>query len=451
MHSANLTTNGLKGIITLIFAGFIFSSSQAQDNSPYSRYGIGDIAPNRNVVSKGMGGIVAAYNDYQSINLNNPASLGFLTTTVFELGGEITRRTLKSNTSPSKYTSTNTYFNYLQVGFPIASKKMQQKGNFWGVSFGLRPLSQINYKIETNQRLTGIDSINTIYEGTGGLNQANLSTGIKFGNLSLGVTGGYTFGNKDYSTQLNFINDTIRYYASNSSAQTRITGFFTNIGAQYDIKLDSGKSIIRLGAYANLQQNLKAKRDNLDETVTFDDAGAITTIDTVQYKSNFAGNITLPTTFGAGFTFINHHLLLGADIEFTKWKTYKFYGTADPFVQNTWMLRVGGQYYPAKLNTSPDKYWSFVKYRAGFYYGPDYIDLGTSRNAYGVTLGAGLPLTALKRNSYAYYRDGVVTLNAGLDLGVRGDKNAASLRENVARFSVGISMNASWFQRRKYD
>ncbi|MEO5943507.1 MAG: hypothetical protein ABIP30_10700 [Ferruginibacter sp.] len=449
MHSANLTTARLKRISIFVFALFIYSFSQAQDNSPYSRYGLGDLSPNMNGTTRGMGGITAGYSDYQSINMNNPASLGYISSTVFDLGGEVSRRTLKSNTSPLKYTSTNVYFSYLQIGFPIGSKKMQQKGINWGASFGLRPLTQINYKIATNQRLPGIDSLNTLYQGTGGLNQANVSTGIKIHNLSLGVSGGYTFGNKDFSTALNFVNDTIQYQKSISSAQTRITGFFLTVGGQYDIKIKKGN--LRLGAYANLQQNLKARQDNISKTVQYDDNGAAFSIDTVDYKSDYAGTVKIPATYTGGFTYSNRHWVIGADFSTTNWSSYRYYNSTDANVQNAWTVRAGAQYFPAKDNTPASKYWSFVKYRAGAYYGPDYIKLDKSRPAYGVTFGAGLPLTALQRNSYSYYRDGLATLNLGLDLGIRGDKNTQSLRENVARFTVGLSLNAGWFQKRKYD
>ena len=444
MHLANLTTARLKRIATLIFTIFLYSISHAQENSPYSRYGMGDLVPNRNVVSRGMGGIAAGYSDFQSINLSNPASLGSVTTTIFDLGGEVSRRTLKSNISPDKFTSTNVFISYLQLGFPIASKKMQQKGNYWGVSFGLRPFSQINYKIEKNERLAGIDSLHTIYEGTGGLNQANISTGIKIKDLSLGISGGYSFGSKDYSSLLNFVNDSVIYYKSNSAAKTRITGLFVNVGAQYDIKIKKG--LLRLGAYANLKQNLKAKRDNLNETISYDANGGIIAIDTVDFKSNVSGKINIPATYSAGFTYLSKHWIYGADVDITNWDTYTYYGVKDA-VQNTWTVRVGGQFYPATEGTPANKYWSFVKYRAGIFYGPDYIKLDRTRPNYGVTFGAGLPLTSFQRLRFGEF----VTLNTGVEIGARGDKNSRSIRENIARFSFGISMNARWFQKHKYE
>ena len=51
-----------------------FQPAFSQDNSPYSRYGIGDLVPGTSINSRGMGGISAAYNEVLSINFNNPAS-----------------------------------------------------------------------------------------------------------------------------------------------------------------------------------------------------------------------------------------------------------------------------------------------------------------------------------------------------------------------------------------
>ncbi len=455
MHLVKPTTASLKLIFGCLLAVFFSSQLIAQENSPYSRYGIGDIVPNQNVLNRGMGGISAGYSDFQSINLVNPASLGNLRSTVFDLGAEVDIRNLKSNISPDKFKSVNTVISYLQIGFPIASQKFQRKGNYWGLSFGLRPVTRINYKIENNQRLSNIDSLNTTYEGSGGVTQANISTGIKFKNFSIGASTGYSFGTKDYSTRLNFVNDTVIYYKSNSSTQTRYGGMFLNLGAQYEKKIkdtgDKTKAILKFGVYANLQQNLSAKRDVIDETFAYDGGGGTYTIDTVNALLNQSGRIKLPATYGAGFTYSGNNWTFGADVEMSNWASYRFYGQKD-LVKNTFTVRGGVQYFPAKINTSYTKYWSFVKYRAGFYYGSDYINLDDkNRAAYAVTFGAGFPLTKLQRNNYELFRDGDVMLNTGVEIGARGNKQSASLREGIIRVSVGLSMNARWFIKPKYD
>src|SRR5215216_7226414 len=68
------TKQGTAKIICTVFILSFFKNVCAQENSPYSRYGIGDLVPNTNTVNRGMGGISAAYVDALSINFNNPAS-----------------------------------------------------------------------------------------------------------------------------------------------------------------------------------------------------------------------------------------------------------------------------------------------------------------------------------------------------------------------------------------
>ncbi len=408
-----------------------------------------------------MGGISAGYFNYSDINFKNPASLGILNHTTFDVGAEVDIRTLKSTSSNNKYTSTNSLFSYIQVAFPLTSPKMRKKNMDWGLSFGLRPITRIGYKIEKNERLTGIDSLNTLYEGSGGVNQANVSTGLrirtspksrKVGNyLSIGVSSGYTFGNKDFSTQKIFVNDTVAYYKSNTQAVSHFGGIFFNAGLQYEHHFLKGEkdntksSVLTIGTYASFQQNLRARQDKVNETFGFNSNGEIIAIDTVTFDKEAKGTVTLPATYGIGFTYQdkNEHWLVGADFEMTNWKSYRYYGEQDA-VQNSWTARMGAQYLPAKKGVN--KYLNFVKYRAGFYFGPDYVKLDKTRFNYAGTLGASFPLTT----SRSYTIRDFVFLNTAVEIGGRGNNSSFSFKENNLRFSFGISMNAFWFQKRNY-
>ena len=90
-----------KILIVLFVACGLQMSASAQENSPYSRYGLGDLTPNQNVFSRGMGGIAAGVADNKSVNFTNPASLTFISNTIFDVGTEIDYRILKS-TTPAK-------------------------------------------------------------------------------------------------------------------------------------------------------------------------------------------------------------------------------------------------------------------------------------------------------------------------------------------------------------
>ena len=458
MHSAKLTT--AKYLLSLFTVFGLQMTADAQENSPYSRYGIGDLVPNHNVVNRAMGGIAAGYLDnvtaYQSLNSTNPATYSNLSiyspfpfqrlfNTVFELGAEVDSRTLKSTSLGKKFTNTNALFSYLQIGFPIASKKMERKGMSWGMALGFKPISRINYDIEKDQRLTNIDSLKTRYQGTGSLTQAFIGTGFRYKNFSIGFNTGYLFGNKDYSTRLTFVNDSVSYYASNSASKTSIGGVFLDAGIQYVIDTKN-KGKLRLGAYGSLKKHLNASQDILRETFVYD---ATTNdnfrIDSVYEKKNVKGKMLYPSTFGGGFTYQDGkgNWLVGVDYEATKWAEYRLYDQSDA-LQNTWVVRAGVQYLPARRGTSGSKYFNFVKYRAGFNYSPGYIKLTDNLPEYSATVGAGFPLTG-KRIGSEY-----VVLNTALEFGSRG-KNNSSVRENLTRFSIGLSMNARWFEKRKYD
>ncbi len=440
MHLVNLTTAGIKRVFVLSIATFFYSFSIAQENSPYSRYGLGDVVPAQNTVNRAMGGISAGYADYFSLNFVNPASLGTVRKAIFDIGAEVDRRTLKSNNSPEKYTATNTLISYLQFGVPIASKKMIEKGNSWGVSFGIKPITRVNYKIEDRGRLSGIDSLHTFYEGNGGLNQATLSTGIKIKNLSFGITGGYSFGTRQYSTRLEFVNDSVIYYKSNSEVQSTFNGAAVSGGMQYDIKTKSG--LIKLGAYANLSQKLSARESVINATYNFDGNGGIATIDTVLYVEGDKGKVVYPATYGIGFTNVTKNWLYGADFEMTNWDGYRYFETQD-LVKNSWRIKTGFQYIPLKEGSSR-RYLNVVQYRAGLYAGSDMVNIENSKRLeYGVTLGAGLPLTT-QRFDFAI-------MNLGAEFAARGNKESKSIRENIMRFSIGVAINATWFQKRKYD
>ena len=463
MHLANSTTAVFKRISLLISVSFVYTFASAQENSPYSRYGMGDIVPAQNIVSRSMGGITAGFVDSvgfipynvlngklyfpsSSINLSNPASLGSLNTTIFDIGGEVDRRTLKNNNSPQKYTATNTLISYLQLGFPVTPKKMLAKGNFVNIAFGLRPVTRINYKILADKNLVGIDSVNTLYEGTGGISLANFSTGVKIKNFSIGASTGYAFGNRQNSTKLAFKNDTVRYMQSNTQSDARFGGFFLTLGLQYGFRLKSN-NVLRFGVSSNLQQNLKAKRDNINETFVYDNNGSTVSIDTITKSIDENGKITLPATYTAGFTYTTKHWIVGADVDYAQWSKYRYFGAKDAVKNNT-TVHIGAQYFPADPNTVSSKYWRFVKYRAGIYFGNDYVQLNNAnRPDYGLTIGASLPLTSFQRMRLGEF----VTLNTGLEFSQHGNKQNQSLRENIVRVNFGISMSATWFQKSKYN
>jgi hypothetical protein len=86
----------------------------SQDNSPYTRYGLGDIVPSTNITGRGMGGISAGNVDLYglTVNYNNPATFSLFQSireqnsnkmssgrAVLDVGINLENRTLKEPNS----------------------------------------------------------------------------------------------------------------------------------------------------------------------------------------------------------------------------------------------------------------------------------------------------------------------------------------------------------------
>src|SRR5207237_6007558 len=153
-------------VLTAFFLS-IYSVLQAQENSPYSRYGLGDLYPNQSISSRAMGSLTAAYSDNQSLNADNPATYGDLRSytngglVTFDVGTSIDARTLHSANPVLKYNSAYFIPSYIMIGFPLSKKHI-------GMVAGLRPMTRVNYSIQNFGR--NVDTLETLYEGSGGIN-----------------------------------------------------------------------------------------------------------------------------------------------------------------------------------------------------------------------------------------------------------------------------------------
>jgi hypothetical protein len=427
------------------------AAASAQENSPYSRYGLGDIVPNQNIVNRALGGITAGYHDNLSVNFSNPATFGnlsfaaqgYLKNTIFDIGAEIDSRTLRSGTPVSRFSATSINLSYLQLGLPIRLKKLNKKGFFMGGAFGLKPLTRVNYKIAQFKRLPGIDSTVNLFEGTGGLNEANVGLGFRFRGFNLGFNTGYRFGTKDYATRVSPINDTVAYFQSNSGNRTNFGGMFLDWGVQYEWLLPN-TAMLRFGAHGNLSQNMSGNNTITRETISVDGNGSIFRVDSVFQKEE-RGTVTYPMGYTVGFTYkdSSNRWLFGADYQRTAWSQYRFFNATDQ-VRDNWRIKAGAEFLPAGTG-AVKKYWSAVRYRAGAYYGSDYINVGSNLPEIGFTFGAGFPLK-LRRN---YYETQNSILNVAFEMGSRGSQKS-TIRENTFRICIGLSVGDLWFNRSKY-
>ncbi len=474
MQLAKLTMlkriNVLRGFLAtgLVFICTAFSAVFGQDNSPYSRYGIGDLVPSTNTVNRSLGGISAGYADFLSINFNNPASYTsfesvkeakskkqYAGRALIDIGMNFESRTLREPATAKKFTASNALFSYVQVGMPLSAK--------WGLSFGLRPISRISYKMFRSERLINpiapfnpIDSALTRFEGDGGSYLASIGTGValfkkeKFKmeeKLSIGVNAGYMFGEKNYSTKRTLINDTVEYKQANYETKTNYGNLYFNAGIQYKLPVKKNM-ILTIGAFGNWGQTMNATQDVLRETFEYNATFGEVRLDSVSDKKNVKGKIEMPSSYTVGFVLQKYPggpkeggWLIGVDFNQQNWENYRFYGTTDA-VQNKWEVKVGAQITPAPKTKS---YFSNVAYRFGLFTGPDYINVGSKLNQFGGSFGVGLPM---RRN--AQVPNAISLINLSFEYTKRGN-NDNILKENMFRFSLGLSLSDLWFIKRKYD
>lgn len=426
---------------TMLFLAFIPFYGQAQ-NSPYSRFGLGDVRNAQNIANKAMGGVSEAYADGQTINFVNPASYADLQLTTLSLGLEGGSSQITDNTNDNTYRSNFGSLSYLQLGVPL------KRGGGWGLVFGLRPLTDVNYDIAKNDSLKEVNNqqVGYLFQGNGGAYQAFAGTGFRIKGFRFGVNAGYLFGSLQRSTQAIYPPDSIGLFNSNVTERTGYGGFFWDAGMQVRIKL-SKRVAVELGASGGMGQDITARKDYLAET--FYSSGdpsnpSPQNLDTVAYTAGGKGNIYYPGHVGFGFLLHDDgHWSVGADYEIAKWGDYTYFGGKDS-LQDSHMLRLGAQYVPS---TDPMAgYWSSVAYRVGFYSGGDYLRYdGRGINTFAFTLGAGLPIRNFTRNGQ------YTIINTAFEFGKRGAK-ANPLSANFFRVSVGFTLSdLQWFIRRKYQ
>lgn len=448
--------------LSILLIAFCIPAS-AQDNSPYTRYGLGDLVPSTNINSRGMGGISAGYNDILSINFNNPASYGSFQAireqtskkmaygrALLDIGLNIESRTLSEPNNIGKFTASNVLFSHVQVGVPLRPN--------WGLSFGLRPMARISYKIISRERLIDpgtnepIDTAFTTNQGDGGAYLASVGTGwrINLGNnqsLAFGINAGYLFGKKDYSTRRSIFNDSLTYNSGNFQTKTTYGNLYGNAGIQYQTKLATDL-FLSVGVYGNWKQKLNASQDIIRETYYFDESSGNIRLDSVSDRKDIKGKIVYPSSYTAGFVIEKivsaqkAGWMLGVDFAQGNWSEYRFYGQADPTVRNKWEMKLGAQLRPVPKSN----YFSNVAYRAGFFIGRDYIQVQNDLPLMGVSLGLGLPIRNYNRLS-----PGQATIvNLAFEFIKRGN-NDNLLKENLFRISAGFSLSDFWFVRKKYE
>ena len=173
-------------ILIFLFIGANISA-QNQLNSPYSRFGIGDLQSNVLSEYAAMGGTSIASNNAKIVNPYNPASYTSFkpNSFIFSTGGM--HQTTNMLTTDLEQTTNYTSFSHLILGFPITKKI--------GASIGMLPYSRVGYVLENSEFINNIGKVDYTYNGDGGLNMLYFGGAYQvMDNLSVGANANYLFG-----------------------------------------------------------------------------------------------------------------------------------------------------------------------------------------------------------------------------------------------------------------
>lgn len=414
-------------IANLCFTSWILAQNSNKENSPYSRYGLGEERYGYNAALKGMGGLSIAYSNPFAINTNNAASYAAIKLTTYEVGVEARKRAIASNTE--SYNTGTLTLSHLSLAFPV--------GKHGGFVMGLTPKTATYYRFIDSVTIPGVGNSNKTINGDGGLTFAFIGGAYQYKQISLGANLGYEFGTIRHSSYLaNY--DTFKVYSSDFTRSYQIGGLHLKLGALYHYKINK-QYTLHLGATYEAAQKLHYSEEQFASSFRYSGSSAIR--DTVYALKNSDLPIQLPSSLGIGLQVIsNDKLGFGVDYLHSNYNQYKFNGQADTNV-NTTATRISvGAYYTPDAN-DVYHYAQRITYRIGLYSGKEPLRINNTDITYtAFTFGASLP-----------FKKSTDRIQTAVEIGARGTKSNNLLKENFVRFSISMSLNDRWFVKRKYD
>lgn len=125
----SVSTTLVRLSLCFLVTGFTLLNANAQENSPFTRFGLGDFYNGSHAISRALGGLGVAYSDGtnnnvgQAINFMNPATYSNFFMVSYDLGLTIDTRNLRSENPSGKFRSNYFYPSYLGVGVPLNKSK----------------------------------------------------------------------------------------------------------------------------------------------------------------------------------------------------------------------------------------------------------------------------------------------------------------------------------------
>lgn len=425
--------------------------AQPNQNSPYSRYGLGDPLPQYFTHHAGMGGLTTAYHDPHQLTVQNPASLAFLRTATFETGFYTNYSNYRSD--DGKFNDWSGNLSYLALGFTLRSPinealdKVQSPWR-WGMGFSLAPYTLIGYNIFSNDTLPDLGAYTSAFEGDGGTSRFAWGTALRYKETSVGVNLGWVYG-QAYQDNTTSITDSFPTFQTHLNTDYRINGFVWSLGVQHDHVLKYAENdeaqparwiTFGLTASSNHPLTIKADQFYLRSRGEFSE-GIYLNPDTLLYTEGSRQSLKLPAMVSLGAMLVQlNKYRLGVQYDFGNWQAYEN-DLKPESLRNTHGVSIGAEY--IRDNASYNRYLSRVRLRGGAYFRQDpRVVNGDQLNDFGGSIGFGFPIV-LPRLQTSY-------LNTSLEVGHLGA--GTPIQETYFRLTVGFCLNDnSWFYKRRFE
>ena len=425
-------------LLLLIITFPVFS--QINTYSPYSRFGLGELATPGFAQNSGLGSSSIALRNSTHVNYLNPASYSGLDTLSFVFDFGLSAGLTKYSDGVNNKELKTANIHHIAIGFPIAS--------WWKAAAGIVPYSNVGYNIGQNDFLSGYGPVEYLYEGSGGLNKLFFGSSLElFKKLSIGANFSYMFGFLEYKNRTNFPSD-------NNAATTifnnrlDITKTMFNFGIQYHEVINK-KYFYTLGITFDNKTSLNANKTEIVQQffpgratqvgIGKDSLPIYIPVALEFDRSDKKGKITYPQNLGIGVSLgLTTKLLITGEYNTQKWSDSKFFGRTDSLL-NSSAYRGGIEFLPNK--NALKGYFNHTTFRLGGYYSNSYLHLhGEQLKDYGITFGVGLP-----------FRNSKSAVNLSVILGKRGNLENSLVEEKYGMIHLGITLQDFWFHTRKID
>lgn len=422
----------------LIFSVLIYVAlplmAQNNTNSPYTRFGYGDLGDRSFGAGRAMGGVGYGLRSPKQVNPMNPASYSCMDSLTFLFDFGVAGQLSWFDDGTNRQHDINGNLEYFAMQFPIHRQI--------ALSFGLIPYSYVGYEFGTVRDENGVSFTET-FAGSGGLSEfyGGFSVDLWKKRLAVGANFGYLFGNITHEQTVLMTGESTSAYNTIRSQELQVRDLKMDFGLQYTHPFSKTESVT-LGLVFSPKNTLNAKYYHLTQSYTSDGtSGETIQSDTIQDKS-----FGLPNSYGVGLSYVKQNkLTVAADFSYEDWGKQSYLGEKGNF-KNRYRVAAGFEFIP---NYMRKLYFNRIRYRAGVHYGNSYLRMnrtetnpsGNGYNEIGASIGFGLPLIdnrSLVNVSFEYVKK-------------KPEVDVNMIKEEYFRFTVNYTFNESWFRKRKVD